>query len=146
MIEFFTTIFAGGATGLFGSVVGRLMSIWEIKDKRKFILEKYKLDAQLRAQETESELKIISAKTSLKAMEASYDHDKSLNVTSSYVNNIRALVRPILTALLWFLVALVWFTMPLNMDYQKQIINTVLYAASTATFWWFGDRGYQKKN
>lgn len=140
------SVFGGGATGLFGSVLGRLTSIWETRQERKFVLEKYKLDAEMRAQETERELQIIDAKSAQEALSASYKHDSKIVVTSSFVQSIRALVRPVLTGFLWVLVGAIWFTLPEGGEYRVEIIQSILYASTTATVWWFGDRGYQKKN
>lgn len=140
------SVFGGGATGLFGSVLGRLTSIWETRQERKFVLEKYKLDAEMRAQETERELQIIDAKVAGEALSASYKHDSKIVVTSSFVQSIRALVRPVLTGFLWVLVGAIWFTLPEGGEYRAEIIQSILYASTTATVWWFGDRGYQKKN
>ena len=139
------SVFGGGATGLFGSVLGRFLSIWETRQERKFVLEKYKLDAQVRAQETARELQIIDAKVAGEALSASYKHDSKITVTSSFVKSIRVLVRPVLTGFLWVLVGAIWFTLPEGGEYRSEIIQSILYASTTATVWWFGDRGHQKK-
>lgn len=138
------SVFGGGATSLFGSVLGRFVSILETRQERKFVLEKYKLDAELRAQETERELQVIDAKAAQEALSASYKHDSKIVVTSSFVQSIRALVRPVLTGFLWVLVGAIWFTLPEGGEYRSEIIQSILYASTTATVWWFGDRGYQK--
>ena len=138
------SIFGGGVTGVFGSILGRVASIWEKKQERAFILQKYKLDAELRSLETEAQLDTARIKSSQKSLTASYKHDSSIHVSSPWVNNIRALVRPLLTALLWILVTLVYFTLPDTGFAKSDIVQSIIYAASTATIWWFGDRGYQK--
>ena len=137
------SIFGGGATGIFGSLLGRFTSMWEKKQERKFIIEKHKLDAQLRAQEAEQERQIIDMEASQATLRASYRHDSKIGATSSWVQNVRALVRPTLTGLLWGLVGVIWFTVPEGFD-RMDLVQSVLYAATTATVWWFGDRGCKK--
>jgi len=139
------SLFGGGVTGLFGTLLGRVASIYEKKQERNFILQKYELDAKLRSIETEKQLELTYLNTSQKALNASYKHDSSILVKSDWVNNIRALVRPVLTFLLWLLVAGIYFNLEAIDDEKGLIIESVIYATTTATVWWFGDRSFKKK-
>jgi hypothetical protein len=143
--EILLSLFGGGVTGLFGTLVGRVASIFEKKQERAFILEKYQLDAKLRSIETEKQLELTYLNTSQKSLQASYKHDSSIIVKSEWINNIRALVRPVLTLLLWLLVAAIFFNLEAVDDEKGLIVETVIYAATTATVWWFGDRSYKNK-
>jgi hypothetical protein len=143
--EIVLSLFGGGVTGLFGTLLGRVANIFEKKQERAFILEKYQLDAKLRSIETEKQLELTYLNTSQKALNASYKHDSSILVKSDWVNNIRALVRPVLTFLLWLLVAAIFFNLEAVDDEKGLIVETVIYAATTATVWWFGDRSYKNK-
>jgi len=143
--EILLSLFGGGVTGLFGTLVGRVANIFEKKQERAFILEKYQLDAKLRSIETEKQLELTYLNTSQKSLQASYKHDASIIVKSEWINNIRALVRPVLTLLLWLLVAAIFFNLEAVDDEKGLIVETVIYAATTATVWWFGDRSYKNK-
>jgi hypothetical protein len=143
--EILLSLFGGGVTGLFGTLVGRVANIFEKKQERAFILEKYQLDAKLRSIETEKQLELTYLNTSQKSLQASYKHDSSIIVKSEWINNIRALVRPVLTLLLWLLVAAIFFNLEAVDDEKGLIVETVIYAATTATVWWFGDRSYKNK-
>jgi lipopolysaccharide export system protein LptC len=143
--EILLSLFGGGVTGLFGTLLGRVADILEEKQERNFILQKYELYAKLRSIETEKQLELTYLNTSQKALKASYEHDTSIIVNSDWVNNIRALVRPVLTLLLWLLVAGIYFNLEAIDDEKGLIIESVIYASTTATVWWFGDRSYKKK-
>jgi hypothetical protein len=51
----------------------------------------------------------------------------------------------VLTFLLWLLVAAIFFNLEAVDDEKGLIVETVIYAATTATVWWFGDRSYKNK-
>lgn len=138
-------IFGGGATGLFGSMFHRVFKYVEKRQDNKFILEKYKLDAQIRAQETEREAEIAETTYQYEALMASYTHDTRTGIASKWVINILRLIRPTITLLLWGLVAMIWIS-PQNQstDFQAQVISTVMYCATAATLWWFGSRESKK--
>lgn len=139
------SLFGGGVTGLFGTLLGRVANIYEKKQERAFILDKYVLDAKQRSIEIEKQLEQTYLTTSQKALKASYKHDSSIIIKSDWVNNIRALVRPVLTFLLWLLVAAIYFNLEAVDDEKGLIVESVIYAATTATVWWFGDRSYKNK-
>ena len=73
-------------------------------------------------------------------------HDASSAETSRWVNNTLRLVRPVLTLLLILLVWVIWMTLAENnIELQYRIIDGVLFMASAALAWWFGDRAPQSK-
>jgi hypothetical protein len=143
----------GGILGLLGSAAGRALSIWETKEKRKDMIiqneHEIKLigeQAKVRAQETEDELKMVDAKLvadvntmytrgSVDGLVASIQADSELTGISQWVSNVRALVRPSLTLILWVLAGIVWFG-----SKDKTVLDAIVMSASMATAWWFGDR------
>ncbi|MFN3229879.1 MAG: hypothetical protein ACK41P_08520 [Asticcacaulis sp.] len=65
---------------------------------------------------------------------------------------LRALVRPVLTIMIWVMVMAVFFAI-LAQDWPEDrisallapVIETLSYAATTAMAWWFADRGIQRR-
>lgn len=63
--------------------------------------------------------------------------------TSPWVDNIRALFRPGLTVYLWLFVGVMVVTFRAYFTGEtivERVIDPAIFAASTATVWWFGDR------
>ena len=69
----------------------------------------------------------------------------------TWVNDLRALFRPVLTVGLWVLAGWVfwevvsgtltqWMREADIADVIRYCVHTVFFSASTATVWWFGDR------
>ena len=139
-MEVLLTILGGGVTGLFGTMFDRIFGHFEKKEERKFILQKYQLDAQERARERESELAIAENRAAAEILTASYQHDANIGAADRWVINLLRLVRPSITLMLWFMVVLIWLTVDEEYDFKGQIISTVLYCATAATLWWFGTR------
>lgn len=149
-------IFGGGATGLLGTLFSQVASFIDKAQERKFILEKYRLDAEIRSKEMESEEKVAEVKSYSDMLTASYLHDTGIGQGSQWVVNLLRLVRPFLTILLWLMVGAIWFSVVHTgealpwlatkaMEVQEQIIGTVLYSATAATLWWFGTRPMERK-
>ena len=141
-----TSVLTGGATGLIGSLLSKGIGIFEAQQKRKdkqmdFEHELKLLDKQaaLRTAETENELAIANAETAASLREASYAHDSSMGKPSKFVVNILRLVRPALTLFLLALVGGIYFTTE-DLGLAAGIIESVLFMASSAVTWWFGDR------
>jgi hypothetical protein len=146
MSDILMSILGGGATGLLGTVFGQVMGLVDKAQERKFILQKHRLDAEIRTKETESAQAIAEVNASSQALSGSYGHDSSFGPTSVWVSNIRSLVRPMLTLLLWLVVTLIWYSVvPSEATLREQIIGTVLYCATAATLWWFGSRDTRKR-
>jgi hypothetical protein len=157
-MELLTMIFGGGATGLLGTFFSRIFDFVEKGQERKFVLEKYRLDAELRAKEMESEERIAEAKGYADTLSASYLHDSNMGQASLWVINILRLVRPVITLWLWLLVAMIWFSIMMDIEranglpwlieksaiLKEQIVGSVVYCATAATLWWFGTRDMRK--
>lgn len=136
----------GILAGASGSIIGKLFGIGEQYLNHKHELKLQKLQMQARQSETENELAIAREESFADMRIASYDHAISAGQGSQWVINLLRLVRPVLTLLLMSLVWVVWLTLAQE-DYglKTQIIDGVLFMASTALAWWFGDRAPQSK-
>lgn len=151
-MELLMMIFGGGATGLLGTLFSRVFDHYEKGAERKFVLQKYKLDAELRARESESEERIAEINSASAMMTASYAHDTGTGTASQWVVDVLRLVRPVLTLLLWILVAFIWFSIADDIQtapglpwliekasaLREQIVGSVIYCATAGTLWWFG--------
>lgn len=153
----------GGVTG----VVGRVMGIFEAREKRKDrVLEiAHEKDswahelvlqaeqARERRAETEDELKIRAA-----ALEAADREGSWEGLTASiaaqaalagksyrWVDAVVALMRPSITAGLFVALVAIYFADRLSsVNLNKTIVETLAFSAATALAWWFGDRAAQK--
>lgn len=143
-METLLSIIGGGATGLLGTMFDRVFGYYEKIEERKFILQKHELDSIERAKDRESQANISEINNSAKLVETSYAHDTNFGTGSQWVINLLRLVRPTITLILWFLVALIWISVGEDYDFKGQIISTVLYCATAATLWWFGTRDNKK--
>lgn len=152
------SVASGGLFGLLGSVIGagakylqeRQRQAWETKkwDQEARILE---LQMKARAAETEQELAIVSQQGAWDGLKTTVRHDAGIKNVHTWVNDLRALFRPLLTILLAvgaFLVMrnviagelVTWLSESDITDLIRYMIFTVFFTASTAVVWWFGDR------
>lgn len=158
-------VLTGGGSGLLGTLIGMVQGhLQHRRDmaERRLDMEArvqefghevrlHELNQQARAQETEAELAITSQRGSFEGLRAAISHDQSLTNTSKWVNDVRALFRPALTAFLIVMVIVFWFsTLWLNpieyvQDLRAYIITSMVYVAVTASVWWFGDRMLQRQ-
>jgi 3-deoxy-D-manno-octulosonic-acid transferase len=135
----------GGGAGIFGSVVSKVLSIWQYKEELKakkmdYEHEQSLLDRQLSARrdELESEQAIVNITADESVRVASYKHASSVGETSVWVNNILRLVRPVLTLLMVCLTAYVAATF--DTITQKELAAQIIAITSMCFAWWFGDR------
>ncbi len=156
---------SGGLLGMAGAVIGTIGNYFTEKQRQawqklewendglKRTHELLLLDRQLAAgkAETEQEIAIATASSDAAARTASYRLPMhKAEAVSGWVNNIRSLFRPALTVFLWILafVLLFWISSgegvivaPDEVDgLVGYAVRSIVFAASTATFWWFGDR------
>lgn len=159
----------GGLFGALGSSLGRLVGIYEMREKRQdrtlemahekdlwaHELDLQNLQAKARAEETERELSLgnqgldrANVEGAWRGLSASIDAEAALSGGYPWVNAVRALVRPLLTVLIWLIFSLLFFAalgarLP-TVNSQALIatfVEAVTFSASTALAWWFGDRG-----
>lgn len=118
----------GGIIGVFGSAINRGINIYENKQVAK-IEEKKRSD--------EYELAKMGAIKDTTV--ASYEHDKKLGENvSQWVANIRALVRPSITAYAFVFLTAIYFTS--TIENKTAIVVLMCELLYTVVAWWFADR------
>jgi len=145
MFEMLGSALFGGGIGIFGSVVSKVLSIWQFKEELKakkvdYEHEKSLLDRQLAARkdELESEQAIVNVAADESVRVASYQHANSVGETSVWVNNVLRLVRPLLTLMMVCLTAYIAATF--DTLTQQELSSQVIAITSMCFAWWFGDR------
>ena len=86
---------------------------------------------------------IAQSKIDADSRMASYSHDSMAGTGSLWVVDLLRLVRPVLTFSLIVLVGMLYFSA--DMGGRATIEASVIYMASSAVLWWFGDRALRKK-
>ena len=135
-------IFGGGITGLFGTIVTQVFSIWKAKEDRKthamdlnheITLQQMQLESL--KQETEREVYIAGNQT----LSQAYQHDASYGTPSEKVINILRLFRPGITILLILLTASIYFTTTSG-AIEMTVVDAIIYSTISAITFWFADR------
>ena len=155
----------GGLTGILGSLAGRVFSIFERREARQdralaneefsrvrgHELELLRESRLTNAAETENEIAIARTQGSWAGLEASHASQADMSGVPGWANAVRAMVRPVLTPLLWLIAMLAFAWMLRRAEaglieaedaalMTTYVINSAIYAATAATLWWFGDR------
>lgn len=151
MLDLLMTALTGGATGILGTILGKVFSIGEsfVKEREKDkehqrTMELTRLQYELRSQEKELEHEIAMDGAAVNLRVASYEHDSKTGRASQWVVDLLRLVRPALTAVLVVLTGVIFFWTD-NAGQQESIIQSILYMTSSAVLWWWGDRMTQGK-
>ena len=151
MMDMIFSVLTGGATGILGSVLGKVFNFADVfieekraKGEHERTIEMHRLQSELRADELESELAIVQEQSAGAAQVASYAMMTGVEVPYPWVAAILRLMRPLLTVML---VGLVWYIYASSDDLAQQetIIQSVIYMSSTAVLWWCGDRAMRPK-
>lgn len=140
----------GGVFGLIGTVIGRIAGVVERRqdnsqEQARWRHEAALLDLQMRARASELAGQESLAHTAggWQGLAASVAADAAIGESYRWVNAVRALTRPLLTLLLWLITILVYFGAAA--EAKASIVETATFAATAATLWWFGDRGYRRE-
>ena len=150
-MEFLGSVLTGGMTGILGSVIGKafnFVDMWaeekKARGEHERTMEMHRLQAELKADELENERMIVEEQSAGAARVAAYGMMQGVEVPYPWVAAILRLIRPILTIML---VAIVWYIYATSNDFshQETIIQSVIYMASTAVLFWFGDRAMRPK-
>ena len=151
MMDMIFSVLTGGATGILGSVLGKIFNFADVfieekkaKGEHERTMEMHRLQAELRADELENERAIVEEQSAGAARVASYSMMTQVEIPYPWVAAILRLMRPALTIML---VGIVWYVYASSNDLAQQetIIQSVIYMASTAVLWWFGDRAMRPK-
>lgn len=157
MIDLGGSALTGGIFGVLGTALGRVLGLVERRDAHAqerarwaHEITLHRLNRDMRAAETEQELAVLSAQMSGAGLTESLRAEASLPGGYPWVDAVRALVRPVLTPLLWgvylILVAMVLSAEPdLSTPLLSRLLEDVAFAASAATLWWFGDRAPRRQ-
>ena len=144
--DLITSAVGGGLFGILGTVANRVGGYFEkkqefVQETRRWDHEKGLLELQMKAktEETEQEIQLADTHGGWEGLKASLEAESSIGDSYKWVNAVRALTRPALTLILWFLVGLVYITTQ-DQGLWEQITETITFAATAATLWWFGDR------
>jgi hypothetical protein len=133
-------------------VIPSVVRIFERKQELKHEIElsKIKLDASIRA--AESNLKLEEIKADVAEGQSIRDHDKSLD-GGKFINALRASIRPVVTYLFFFLFVAVKVSAAYVMLSNGQSVPEMLKAVwdqetmalfSTIMAFWFGSRFLEK--
>ncbi|MCO6440295.1 MAG: hypothetical protein J5I81_04245 [Nitrococcus mobilis] len=148
MLDLLLNVLTGGGLGLLGSIVSKVLGLFEAAQKRKdramafaHELKLLELQSRERSVEREHELAIAQEATWAGIRTASYEHDESYG-TNGFTAWLRW-VRPALTLLLIALTAVVFFSTT-DFGVRAEIANAVVVMAMMALTWWFGDRQMNK--
>lgn len=144
-----TSAFGGGLFGFVGQMANRAFGIWETKEKRKDAKLAYEhelalIDKQMvaREQETEQELQITATAGSWDGLRSSVEADAKSPPSYAWVAAVRSLVRPFLTLETQIGVVILLFIAKDagRAALMDTVAETILFSASTALLWWFGER------
>jgi hypothetical protein len=150
MFDLIGTVLTGGATGVIGSVIGKLFGFvdYYVEEKKADkdhgrTIEMLRLQNEIGAEENEREMAVAEANADANMRMASYSHDSMAGTGSVWVANLLRLVRPTLTLGLIVLVGILYFSAEVNG--RATIEASVIYMTSSAVLWWFGDRAMRSK-
>jgi hypothetical protein len=151
-----TSLISGAMSGILGSVLGKAMEFLKMRQQAKEATEDRKHELALlemtrkqAADQGERELEAAEASAATEIKAASYAHDVA-GGESQWVTNVLRLFRPAITLFLVGVGSIFFFFVSDEMlikdlPIKAVIVESVLYAASAAVFWWFGDRGPSPK-
>lgn len=157
-LELGSSAATGGLLGMVGTAMGRVAGYFEARQANAHERERWQHERTLEAEQADHAARRSDAEHAHDREMASYEGlaeslrtDAALGETYRWVNAIRALVRPILTPILWAVYLVVFFAIVegnarnfLSADAQDEFIGyfiaNIAFAASAATLWWFGDR------
>ena len=159
------TAASGGALGLVGAVAGKVGQIFQARQERKNKELDYAHELKLlemqhaqASREDLHEVEMLETQGSYSGLEASIDAEAQTRTVSNWVNNIRSLTRPVLTfglvgVVTWMFIVLMdaiqtgtdnalvaLLGQAAVIEILTYIIYSVVFSATTAIVWWFGDR------
>ena len=134
----------GSALGLAGSFVPKIFQYLENKQNHAQEMDRLRLSAELQSQQHRADMQVMDAQADIAQQQALYRHDASFKQASPWVDNIRALVRPILTfgSLALYGGLLCFADAP--MLASSAFMGLEAMCATVWTFW-FGNRAFNRK-
>ncbi len=101
-----------------------------------------KLKREADRDQAEADIARAETEGSFAGLKASIQADAEVGESYRWVAAVRGLTRPALTFVLWLIGLLVFFAS--THEARQDFIDAVVFAATTATVWWFGDRYVSK--
>jgi len=152
----------GGIFGLLGSAVGAWMKMRQARQEHEFQKDKWayetelqKLNMQAKQEENEQAIALASSQGSWAALQSSVAMERKAGESYRWVNAIKDLFRPVLTLGLFIMVYLIFrdiisgagviktiLDQTETINIVKYIVYSVVFSATTAGVWWFGDRAF----
>lgn len=137
---------SGGVLGLLGTAVSTGLSIWQAREVRATKREEaaarqeeIKLMMTADAAKAAASLKETQEAAAGRAMEASITADSNSHGSSDWVQDVKALVRPALLAILTIFTAVFYFTTE-NTLVKESIVSSSVTLWFTVVSWYFGQR------
>ena len=158
LIDFGASAVTGGALGVIGTAIGRVAGFFERRQDHAQERERWTHERAMAETEAaradrvaERDAETDRRQASYAGLQASLEAETAIRASYPWVEAVRALVRPILTPLLWLLYLIVFFavmegraerylTPEAQGDFIGYFIANIAFAATAATLWWFGDR------
>lgn len=152
MLESLMAILSGGATGLLGTAVSAGAEFFRERQRHAHEVELRRIEMEMLSAEAASAERVAAieretevSKADAAALAASYRSatDRMSRGDSRWlvaVDVLRGLTRPVLTWVFVALVGAMYFTSAATGGVREQIVETVLYLATTCVLWWFGAR------
>lgn len=145
LVNLTATATGGGLFGLMGTALGRVAGYFERRqsmrhESARWVHEAELLQLQSEAadQEAQANLALADVTGSWSGLRASMETDAAIGSSYDWVDAIRGLTRPTLTFLLWIIAAGIWLGSEAGV--RGEVVESVTFAATAATLWWFGDR------
>lgn len=150
MIEFLASAAGGGLFGLVGSLGKKAIGYFEAKQRNAHELEVMKLEQATLRLEIESAEKLAeldyqkeTAISADKALTAAINAEAAIRA-STWVSDIRGLVRPVLTAALLVITTSIWYQTD-DAVLVAKLANELVFMTSAAVLFWFGDRPSERR-
>ena len=158
-----TSILSGGATGLLGTAVSGVIDYFQGRQRHAQELDLRRLDIELAQAEASGAERVAAIEAEgerdvaeWEAMAASYREAGKRwsrpgdGVLIQLVDFVRGMTRPVLTWGLVGLVGAIYFLLGAGdlaaAEVRPRIVETVLYLATAAVLWWFGQRQIEKRH
>lgn len=143
------TVGSGGIFGLLGAGVGALSKYMQEKSLREWEKEKHKM----KMDEIRVKMEVASQEGSWDGLKTSWEAERDISPhVHTWVNDIRALFRPVYTLAILIVAAWVfarildgwlkdYLTAEDVRDLVRYMVYTIYFTAATAGTWWFAERG-----
>lgn len=145
-------LFSGGATGIFGALLGEGLSLLKNRQANAHELKLLSSNQKHGLAEKEIDRDIEHVSQAGKSYQASLAHDASIGSSYKAVEAIRALMRPAITSFLILLtagiiiLAVCGIVIPgVDAVVIKATVLMVLELTETVTLWWFASREFTKR-